>query len=191
MSLDVWRLTLSVVGWNPFAMVLQCSKGHHKCKHPVNPTNYMYLDNRVLSLSVLLAGHYMVGGFMYAWILNCMFNCMIKTFFTLAYPFCLFMCLACDFLLLRWPSIYWCEQMWELLVVIRVMETPLHSLTWIGFPFSKFSFKTLWPMYCPTLWAYILYTVKLVSRFVNGIVVCLSFFPSICWITVRSDIYAP
>jgi len=40
----------------------------------------MYLDNRVLSLSVLLVGHYMLGGFMYTWLLNGMFNCMIKTF---------------------------------------------------------------------------------------------------------------
>jgi len=49
-----------------------------------------------------------------------------KTFFTLTYPFCFVVCIFCGFLILRWSSIYWCEQMWELLVVIRVMETSLH-----------------------------------------------------------------
>jgi len=48
-----------------------------------------------------------------------------KTFFTLAYPFCLFVCLVCSLLLLWWSSIYWCEQMWQLLMVLRVMETLL------------------------------------------------------------------
>ena len=27
----------TVVGWNPLAMALQSSRGHHKCKRPVNP----------------------------------------------------------------------------------------------------------------------------------------------------------
>jgi len=48
---------------------------------------------------------------------------MIKTFFTLAYPFYLLVFILCGFLLLRWSSIYWCEQIWEPLMVIRVMET--------------------------------------------------------------------
>jgi len=48
-----------------------------------------------------------------------------KSFSTLAYPFCLFVCSMCGFILLRWSSIYWCEQMWELPVVIRVMEISL------------------------------------------------------------------
>jgi len=34
--------------------------------------------------------------------------------------------IVCAFLLLRWSSIYWCEQMRELPVVIKVMEVPLH-----------------------------------------------------------------
>jgi len=42
--------------------------------------DYMYPDNHVLSLSVLFAGHYMLGEFMHARLLNCMFDCMIKTF---------------------------------------------------------------------------------------------------------------
>jgi len=57
-----------------------------------------------------------------------------KTFSTLAYPFCLFVCSMCGFLLLWWSSIYWCEHMWELLVVTRVMEIPLRSYSWVGFP---------------------------------------------------------
>ena len=102
-----------------------------------------------------------------------------KTLFTLAYPFCLFVCLVCGFLLLRWSLIYWWEQMWELLVVLKVMETPLRSLSWVGSPCSKFSFKAICPMYYLAPWACILNIVKLLSHFVNGIVVCLSFLLSI------------
>ena len=132
----------------------------------------------------------MFGWFMYFWLLNCM-QLYDKTFFTLTYPFCFVVCIFCGFLILRWSSIYWCEQMWELLVVIRVMETSLHNLSWVGFPCSKFSFKPLWPMYYLAPWACILDTVELLSRFVNGIVVCLVFFPSNLWIIVRSDTYTP
>jgi len=71
-------------------------------------------------------------------------------------------------------------------VVIRVMETSLRSLSWVGSPYSEFSFKALWPMYY-----LILDTVKLLFHFVNGIVVCLSFFPQVFWITVRCDISTP
>jgi len=49
-----------------------------------------------------------------------------KNIFTLAYPFLFVTCSMCGFLLLRWSSIYWCEQMWKLLMVIRMMEIPLH-----------------------------------------------------------------
>jgi len=80
---------------------------------------------------------------MYSWLLNCMIKCMLKHFYTSLPPFCLLVFLMCDFLLLRWSSIYWCEQMWEPLVVISVMEIPLLSLSWVGSPYSKFSFKAL------------------------------------------------
>ena len=138
----------------------------------------------------MLVGYHMLGCFWYLCLLNCM-QLYDKTLFTLAYPLCLLVCSVCGFLLLRWSLIYWCEHMWELLVVIRVMETPLRSLSWVGSPSSKFSFKAPWPMYYPTPWACILDTVKLLSCLVNGIVVCLGFLPSIFWITVRSDIYIP
>jgi len=49
-----------------------------------------------------------------------------KNLFTLAYPFYLLVCYMCGFLLLRWSSIYCCEQLWELLVVVRVMKILLH-----------------------------------------------------------------
>jgi len=42
-------------------------------------------------------------------------------------------------------------------------------------------------MYFLALGTFILNTVKLLSRIVIGIVVCLGFFPSLFWITVRSD----
>ena len=43
-------------------------------------------------------------------------------------------------------------------------------------------------MYYLALGKFILNTVKLLFRIVIGIVVCLGFFPSLFWITVRSDI---
>jgi len=36
--------------------------------------------------------------------------------------------------------------MWELLVVVKVMEIPLRSYSWIGFPTLSLLFG-LWPMY--------------------------------------------
>jgi len=80
MALNVWRLTLCVVGWNPLAMALQSSKGHHKCKHLVNLTDYMYPDNWVLESCIVC--HHMFGWFMHLWLLNCMLNCMINPFYS-------------------------------------------------------------------------------------------------------------
>jgi len=69
-------------------------------------------------------------------------NGMINYFSTIAYSFraCLYV-LCVVFLLLRWSSIYWCEQMRELPVVIRVMEVSLLSLSWVWFRFPKFPFS--------------------------------------------------
>ena len=53
-----------------------------------------------------------------------------KSFSTLDYHFCLFVCSVHGFLFLWWSSIYWCEHMRELLVVIRVMEVSLLSSSW-------------------------------------------------------------
>jgi len=47
---------------------------------------------------------------------------MLKIIFTLAYPFAC-VCFLVWFFLLQWSSIYWCEQMWKPLVVIKMMET--------------------------------------------------------------------
>ena len=58
-------------------------------------------------------------------------NGMRNHFFYSNLPFCSFVCSMCGFLLLRWSSIYWCEHMRELPVVIRVMEVPLLSLSWV------------------------------------------------------------
>jgi len=46
-------------------------------------------------------------------------------YFLLWLTFCLFDCYVCGFLTLQWSSIYWCEQMRELPVVVRVMEISL------------------------------------------------------------------
>jgi len=54
MTLDDHELTLCVVGWNPLAMTLQSSWGHHKCRHQTNMISYMYPDNWV-SESLLFA----------------------------------------------------------------------------------------------------------------------------------------
>jgi len=43
---------------------------------------------------------------------------MIKESFYSSLPSCLLMCLVCGSLLLWWSSIYWCEQMWEILVIV-------------------------------------------------------------------------
>jgi len=40
-----------------------------------------------------------------------------KLFYTLAYPFACLVALYVVLLLLRWSSIYWCEQMREVLAV--------------------------------------------------------------------------
>jgi len=36
MALDDHGLALSVVEWNPLAMAMSSSRGHHKCRHSVN-----------------------------------------------------------------------------------------------------------------------------------------------------------
>jgi len=49
---------------------------------------------------------------------------MIKLILALAYPFVV--CSVLWSFLLQWSSTCWCEQRWELSVIIRVMEVPLH-----------------------------------------------------------------
>jgi len=96
-------------------------------------------------------------------------------FFSLAYPsvVCCMSCL-CGFLFLRWSSIYWCEQMWEILVVNREMAIPPRNyLGWMLFIW--FSFFGLRPMYHLIL-GFHWFTVNFLLYFVSGIVVCLGFF---------------
>jgi len=76
-------------------------------------------------------------------------NGTINHFSILAYPFCLFVCSVCRFLLLRWSSIYWCKQMRELLVVVKKMEIMLLSSSWNESRLSEFFFLGCSP--CITL----------------------------------------
>jgi len=46
-------------------------------------------------------------------------------FSALAYPFVCCMSCLCGSLFLQWSSIYWCEQMRDILVANREMVTPL------------------------------------------------------------------
>jgi len=102
--------------------------------------------SRVMSLSVLCASHHMIGWCMYLGLWKCM-QSYDKIIFYSSLPFLLVCVPVCDFLLLRWSSIYWCEQMREPPVVIRVMEVPLHSLS--GLDSAHLSFLlALWPIYC-------------------------------------------
>jgi len=50
---------------------------------------------------------------------------MIKSFYS-SLLLLLVCVLVCGFLSLQWSSIYWCEKMWELLVVNKEMVIPLH-----------------------------------------------------------------
>jgi len=111
-------------------------------------------------------------------------NCMINHFSALAYP-SVFVCFVwCDFLFLRWSSIYWCEHMWEILVVNRGMVTPLRSPPRLDSAYWAFLFG-LWPMYC------LLILVWSLLDFVPCLVLtswCASEFPFMnSWISLRSD----
>ena len=114
-------------------------------------------------------------------------NGMINHFFsTLAYPFFLFVYCVCGFLLLRWLSIYWCEQMRELLVVIRVMEISLLSSYWVGSCLSEFSFRVV----AHVLLDFLAYFWILLNFFsvLSMESWCALFSFQVLWITIRSDI---
>jgi len=108
-----------------------------------------------------------------------------KTFFYSSLPFLLVVCFVCGFLFLRWSSIYWCEQMWQLLVVIRMMETPLHSFgldsaVQVSFRVVAHVFVRLlgnYFEYCQSLY-FVLYWHRGVSQY----------FILVPWIFVRSDV---
>ena len=98
--------------------------------------NYMYLDESSLSLSVLFASHNMVGWHIFVGMWNNMYL-YDKPIYTLAYPFSCLIALCVVLLLLRWSSIYWCEQMRGTPVVNKEVMVPLLSL-WTGFCFWVF-----------------------------------------------------
>ena len=91
-------------------------------------------------------------------------NCMIKCSSTLAYIFCLLYVMCVWFSLLRWSLIYWWMQMWELLVVIRVMDTLLLSF---GLDFVvQVSFRVVAHVFIYLLGNYFLILLILVLHFV-------------------------
>jgi len=71
---------------------------------------------------------------------------MIKSFSS-SLPFACLIALFVAFLLLRWSSIYWWEQMWEVLVVNGRETIPLHSLLGLDFMFLLDFSLGPWPMY--------------------------------------------
>ena len=109
--------------------------------------NYTYLDESCRVLVYCLGGHYMLRWRMYNWLWKCIWLHDKNIFLALAYPSvvcCMFR--MCDFLFLRWSSIYWWEQMRETSVVNREVMVPLRSppeldSTVLGFIIG------LWSMY--------------------------------------------
>ena len=69
-------------------------RGHHKCKHSVNPTNYMYSDKLCLSLSVLFASDHMINLCRYLGLWKCM-QLYDKMFFYSSLTFLLVVCSLC------------------------------------------------------------------------------------------------
>jgi len=130
--------------------------------------------SRVSSLSVLCAGHNMIGWHMHFGLWGCICNCMINCFLS-RLPFCLCMFYLCGFLFLRWSSIYWCEQMWETLVVNRRMVTPLHSLPGLNSVDLGFSFRAMAHV-LSCLWALFWIIIDPLLYFIIDIVVCPSTF---------------
>jgi len=109
-----------------------------------------------------------------------------KLFYTLAYPFACLVALYVVLLFLRWSSIYWCEQMREVLEVNREGMIPLHSLP--GLDFLLFG---LFPraMAHVLFWPLVYYQLLLnpCTYFYIGILVCL--FPRwVFWIIIWSDV---
>jgi len=107
--------------------------------------DYMYLDESSRVLVYWLEGHNLLGWCMYIglwkyiWLHD-------KTNFGSSLPFYfLLYVLWCGFLL-QWSSICWCEQRWELPVIIKVMEVPLHSLLGLDLGLLGLSFRAMAPV---------------------------------------------
>jgi len=144
----------------------------------MNSTDYMYPNNCVLSLSVLLIGHYMLG-----WIYVCLtFKPYVqlhdKTLFTLAYLLCLLVCLCVAF--------SFCDD--HQFIDVSKCENSSWSSGWWRFRYVAYlgldrhvpsTLLELWPMYLPCSLSMLLDTLKLLFCLVKGIMVCLVFCPNI------------
>jgi len=144
--------------------------------------------SRAWVLVYWLEGHNMIGWCMYIWLWNCI-QLYDKSFFALAYPFVWCVFYGVVFLSLRWSSIYWCEQMREILVVNREMVVPLLSL-WNGFRFWALLLG-LWPHVLPGLWALFLEYCRYVFIFCFWHRGVPSFSSVFFWTTMWSEVYTP
>jgi len=149
-------------------------KFHRKCKHPLNPTK-LYISGWVVSsLSVLFASHNMIGWHIFIGRWNNMYL-YDKLFYTLAYPFACLVALYVVLLILRWSSIYWCEQMRETLVVNREVMVLLRSPPGLDSTVLDFVIGP-WPMYWLILLNLNWFTVEPCILFCFDIVVCLKYY---------------
>jgi len=126
----------------------------------------MYPDESSRVLVYWLKGHNMLGWYMfiglwrYIWLHD-------KNLFGSSLPFACLIALYVVLLLLRWSSIYWWEQMREVLVVNRGEMISPHSLHGLGFMFWMGLPLRLWPMYL-SVFLISIYSVKLFIQFPFG-----------------------
>ena len=110
--------------------------------------DYMYPDESSRVLVYWLKGHNLLGWCMYIglWKYICLHD---KTNFGFSLPFCcLLYVLWCGFFfLLQWSSTCWCEQRWELPLIIGVMEVLLHSLLGLDIGLLGLFFKAMARVY--------------------------------------------
>ena len=132
---------------------------------------YMYSDESSRVLVYWLKGHNMLGWYMYVglwryiWLHD-------KNLVGSSLPFACLIALYVVLLSLRWSSIYWWEQMREVLAVNRGGMIPLHSLHGLDFNFLLGFSLGLWPMYLSVFW-FIYIMLNFLACFLSGIMVCL------------------
>jgi len=132
----------------------------------------MYPDESSLSLSILFACHNMIGWHIFIGLQNSLYL-YDKLFYTLAYPFAYLVALYVVLLLLRWSSIYWCEQMREVLEVNREGMIPLHSLFGLDFCLFGLSSRAMSHVAC-YFWVIFWITIDSFRYLSIDIVVCPS-----------------
>jgi len=131
----------------------------------------MYPNESTRVLVYWFEGHNMLGWCMYVWLWRYIWL-HDKNLFGSSLPFACLIALYVILLPLRWSSIYWWEQMWEVLVVNRGEMIPLHSLPGLDFIILMDFSLGLWSMYLSVIWfLYIL--LNFLTSFLSGIVVCL------------------